>query len=70
MHPRVPTAAASGMANQETTKMSRERNMWIHTMEYYTTLKKDESHLHPLTQKDFWFTVVPENQAAEGDAEQ
>ena len=50
--------------------MSRERNTWIHTMEYYTTLKKDERHLHPLTQKDFWFTVVPENQASEGYAEQ
>lgn len=43
--------------------------MWIHTMEYYTTLKKDESHLHPLTQKVFG-SLWCLDQAAEGDAEQ
>lgn len=49
----VPTAAASGMANQEAAKMPGERSTWIHSTEYYTAPKEDERKLHILTQKDF-----------------
>jgi len=50
---RLPTAAASGMANQEAAKMPGERSTWIHSTEYYTAPKEDERKLHILTQKDF-----------------
>ena len=41
-----------------------------HMDPHYGILHNPEKGWETLTQKDFWFTVVPENQAAEGYAEQ